>query len=106
MVVKGFWRKIIAKMCRCDFCCPDPLIVVNTRPMPKIVDTPMNALKRLISECGSQAKAADRLKIKPQYLCDILHKRRDFSANVAGKLGFRQEWVVKVTTGSATSVMR
>jgi hypothetical protein len=52
---------------------------------------PLNALKQLVSDCGSQKDAADKLGITPQYLCDLLKERRGFSETVAGSLGFKKQ---------------
>lgn len=75
--------------------------------MSRNVDTPLNALKRLIRDCdGNQADAAERLDITPQYLGQLLARKRKFSDRIAGKLGFKREWTVKVTTASAASLLR
>lgn len=50
----------------------------------------MEALQTLISACPNQEFAANKLKISPQYLSDILNNRRGISDNIARKLGLRK----------------
>lgn len=46
------------------------------------------ALDHLIGLAGTQARAAERLGISPQYLHDVLHGRRDIDA-LAERMGYR-----------------
>lgn len=41
-----------------------------------------------ICECKTQKDAAKELKISPQYLHDVLMRRREVSANLAAELGY------------------
>lgn len=46
------------------------------------------ALRALIATLGTQKAAAESLEVTPQYLTDILRKRRNISKEFAAKLGF------------------
>ena len=45
------------------------------------------ALDQLIALAGTQARAAERLGISPQYLHDVLNQRRDIGA-LAARMGY------------------
>ena len=47
-------------------------------------------LRKVVKANGSQKETARVLCISPQYLCDILHGRREISADVAGLLGYER----------------
>ena len=49
-------------------------------------------LNHLRSEIGasSQKEVAKRLRLTPQYVNDVLHKRRPISAELAKKLGYKR----------------
>jgi DNA-binding transcriptional regulator YdaS (Cro superfamily) len=47
-------------------------------------------LRLVVEVNGSQKEAARVLGISPQYLCDLLRGRREFSAAVADVLGFQR----------------
>lgn len=54
---------------------------------------PLEHINKLIEIYGSQRRVADELRISPQYLCDIIHKRRVVTDDLAKKLGYAQIWV-------------
>ena len=46
-------------------------------------------LKRAVSE-SSQKEFADRMRLTPQYIKDVLHRRRPVSGQMAKKLGYKR----------------
>ena len=56
---------------------------------------PHKALRKLISELGSQKAAADRLGFTPSFINDVLQGRREMTDQLARKLGFKRvvTWV-------------
>ena len=48
---------------------------------------PVAHIKALVKRAGTQVKAAKRLGVSQQYLCDILAGRRKVSAAMLKKLG-------------------
>lgn len=75
----------------------DSAKIINNKLFSKIGiednNDPFYTIKRLIKKHGSQRKVADELRISPQYLCDIIHKRRVVTDDLAKKLGYAQIWV-------------
>jgi hypothetical protein len=57
-------------------------------PMSKGVKQFMAELRLFIASNGSQSKAANKLKITPQFLCDIMMKRRPVPPKVAAQFGY------------------
>lgn len=51
--------------------------------------TPMLRLKQYIKDSGTQRQAALMLKISPQYLCDMVKKRRPISHGVMDAMGLK-----------------
>ena len=56
-------------------------------------DDVFNDLVKLVAKAGSQKDAANALNIRPQYLCDILLRRRALSPVVARALGYEPQTV-------------
>lgn len=56
----------------------------------RVADDPIAALHRLITDCGSQQKAADRLAISKQYVWLLVNGRRRFTDSMLAKLGLRR----------------
>ena len=46
-------------------------------------------LRRIVSE-SSQKEVADRMRLTPQYINDVLHRRRPVSGAMAKKLGYKR----------------
>lgn len=59
----------------------------------------LESLRNLIAKCASQQEAADKLKITPQYLSDILGNRRGISDNIAKRLGLKKIITYEVING-------
>jgi plasmid maintenance system antidote protein VapI len=53
----------------------------------------LTELKYFVNSCGSQKEAAKSLGISTQYLNDLLRSRRNISEEIAGKFGYKAEWV-------------
>ena len=51
----------------------------------------LGVIADLVQEWGSQNSVAARLGVTPSYLSDIRSGRREVSAEVARKLGYRRE---------------
>lgn len=49
----------------------------------------LSDLKQML-EVNSQKDLAKRLRLTPQYINDVLHKRRPVSAEMAKKLGYKR----------------
>ncbi len=49
----------------------------------------LSDLKQML-EVNSQKDLAKRLRLTPQYVNDVLHKRRPISAELAKKLGYKR----------------
>ena len=49
----------------------------------------LSDLKQMLGE-SSQKDVAKRLRLTPQYVNDVLHKRRPISAELAKKLGYKR----------------
>lgn len=54
---------------------------------------PHTALRRLIRELGSQKAAADALGFTPSFINDVLQGRREMTAALARRLGFKQRLI-------------
>jgi len=50
---------------------------------------PLDTLRRVVDEAGTQREAAKRLEISPAYLNDLLAGRRSFSERMLVKLGLQ-----------------
>jgi plasmid maintenance system antidote protein VapI len=51
---------------------------------------PLNALKRLVGELGSQKAVAEKLGFTPSFINDVLQGRREMTEALAAKLGFKR----------------
>lgn len=58
--------------------------------MPRTYRSPFSVLRDRIARTGSQQAAARSLRISPQYLCDVLKGRREISAELARRLGYKR----------------
>lgn len=56
----------------------------------------LRRLREYVRACGNGAAAARAIGISPQYLSDILSKRRDPSERVCRRLGLRRDVVYLV----------
>jgi hypothetical protein len=65
-------------------------LAVHFAPMTKGVNQFMAELRAFIKSCDSQSDAAGKLKITPQFLCDIMSKRRPVPPKIAAQFGY--EW--------------
>lgn len=52
-------------------------------------------LRAVVKEAGSQTAAAQRLKIAPAYISDLLYRRRRMSDAMLEKLGLRRTVIEK-----------
>lgn len=53
--------------------------------------SPIERLRQLVADYGSQAAAARALGVSQPYVHDLLHGRRLFSAAMLARLGMRRE---------------
>lgn len=51
---------------------------------------PHEALRKLVSELGSQKAAAKRLGFTPSFINDVLQGRREMTESLAAKLGYKR----------------
>jgi len=63
----------------------------------------LRRLRDYVKACGNGAAAARAMGISPQYLSDIMSKRRDPSDKVCRRLGLRREVVYLVRQPENTS---
>ena len=68
-------------------------LAVLLRPMSTGVKQFMTELRAFIDSCGNQSIAARKLRISPQFLCDLLMARRPIPSKVADRLGY--DWVLQ-----------
>lgn len=65
------------------------------------MNTPIERLKELVSKYPSQAQAARGLGIDPSVLSLVLTGRREMSARIVAKLGFRRVVTYELLPGPA-----
>ena len=53
----------------------------------------LTRLQKFVDQFETQQEAATALGIKPSYLSDLVHMRRDISDNILKKLGLRRQIV-------------
>ena len=68
------------------------------------VDGVLTRIRAQVVVCGTAAAAARALGISPQYLSDILSRRRDPSDRVCRGLGLRREVVYRVSSAAESPV--
>jgi len=69
-----------------------------TEPVPQFFVVGM--LECLVSRAGSQKVCAEQLGVTPGYLNDVLHGRRDVSAQLADRLGLERVVLFRVKEGA------
>lgn len=65
-----------------------------------MADAILDELRKVVAANGSQKETARVFCISPQYLCDILHGRREISAEVAEILGFERVVTYRPRSGA------
>ena len=58
-------------------------------------DRVIGKIRKAVKEAGSQKELADRLKLYPQMISDMIHKRRDPMGRMLEYLGLEQITIVK-----------
>jgi len=57
-------------------------------------DQLVEGIRRLVDK-SSQKEVAERLGVAPQFLCDVLKRRRNVSETLAEALGYKREFMFR-----------
>lgn len=73
------------------------------------IEHPSAVIHRLETECdmlGGQKAWAHKHGFSPQYICDVLHQRRDISDRLANALGFSRHTLWKDERRQVGKILR
>ena len=71
---------------------------MSYNPLMVKADIGLQTLRAYVKQCGTQARAAKRLKISQPYLSDILSGKRNLSDPVLLRIGLKRS-IVKLEQG-------